>query len=125
MALLAVLAGASVSLAFMFNAGRNQNSIFLIVLFTGWVLSPFIALLVTDVISRRWPIPARVPLYLLMLFITLGSLVSYSGAFSLPGMKPASKFLIVPLVSWLLMLTVILIVRSRPRKPFGKRKHTN
>jgi hypothetical protein len=89
MALIVLLAGAAGSLGFMFNAGRNQKSILLIALFTIWVLSPFIALQVANVISKRWSILTRRTLYFLISFITLGSLVSYSGALSPPGAKPA------------------------------------
>ena len=113
MALVVALAGAAGSLSFMFNAGRNQKSILLIALFTTWVLSPFIALLVANVISKRWSILMRGTLYFLTLFITLGSLVSYSGALSPPGTKPAFKFLIVPLISWLLLIIVIPILSRR------------
>ena len=118
-ALIVVLIGAVGSLVLMFNAGRNQQSILLIALFTIWVLSPFIALMVANVISRRWSILTRVTLYFLMLFITLGSLISYNGALSPPGTRPAFKFLIVPLVSWLLMVTIIPITQKISRKKNG------
>ena len=116
MALIVVLAGAAASLILMFNAGRNQKSILLIILFTIWVLSPFTALLIANVIAKRWTIPTRISFYLLMLFITLGSLLGYSGSLNPPGTKPAFKFLIVPMVSWLLIVIVFLIAGSRSRK---------
>ena len=124
-ALIAVLAGTAASLVLMFNAGRNQKSIFLIVLFTIWVLSPFTAPLVANVIAKRWSIPIPVSLYLLMLFITLGSLLSYSGLLNPPGTKPAFKFLIVPLISWLLIVIVFLIAAPRSRKLARKSIDTN
>jgi hypothetical protein len=40
-ALILLVVGAVGSLYFMFNAGRNQKSILLIILFTAWVLSLF------------------------------------------------------------------------------------
>ena len=95
----------------MFNAGRNQKSILLLLLFTVWVLSPFIALFGIHSISNRWSVTTRVALYCLMLLLSVGSLVSYSGAFSQPGMKPAFMFLVVPLVSWLLVAAGIPITR--------------
>jgi len=108
-----LLAGAVASLYFMFGAGRNQKSFFLIGCFTIWVLSPFLALLIAVLISKRWLIPARMTFLLLILFITVSSLVSYSGALNLFGAKPpAFKFLIVPLISWLLIATVIPISRK-------------
>ena len=111
-----ILIGSIGSLMLMFNAGRNQKSVLLIVMFTTWVLTPFIGLFVAYVISKRWPVSTRVTLYSLILFITLGSLISYSGALSLSATKPAFKFLIVPLLSWFLIVTVIPISQKISRK---------
>lgn len=116
MALIVLLVGAVGSLGFMFNAGRNQKSILLIALFTTWVLSPFIGLLIVNKISKRLTVLTRETLYFLMLFITLGSLVCYSGALSHTGSKPAFKFLIVPLISWLLLAIVVLITERLEHK---------
>jgi hypothetical protein len=120
-----LLVGAAGSLILMFNAGRNQNSIILIVLFTGWVLSPFIALLIADVISKRWLIKTPITLYFLTLFITTVSLLGYSGALNVPGTKPAFKFLIVPLISWVLILIIIPISVSRSRRKSPENNGTN
>jgi hypothetical protein len=112
-ALIIVIAGAAGSLYLMFKASSNQKSVFLIACFTAWVLSPFIALLIANVTSKRWSIPNRTTFYFLILFITIGSLVSYSGALSLFESKPpAFKFLIVPLISWLIIMVVIVISRK-------------
>ena len=124
-ALIVLLIGAAGSLILMFNAGRNQNSILLIILFTGWVLSPFIALLIADVISMRWLIKTRVTIYFLMLFISLVSLLGYSGALNVPGTKPAFKFLIVPVISWVLILIIIPIAVSRSRRKSPENNGTN
>jgi hypothetical protein len=85
----------------------------LLVLFTGWLLSPFMALLVASMISKRWSVLTRVALYSLMLLITLVSLVSYSGVWSPPGAKPAFIFLVVPLISWFLIAIVIPMARYK------------
>src|SRR5665811_730866 len=106
-ALIVMLVGAIGSLGIMFSAGRNQNSVILITLFTVWVLSPFVGLLIANKISKRWTVLTRVTLYWLMIVLTLGSLISYSGAFSQVGTKPAFKFLVVPLILWILIVTVI------------------
>ena len=112
-ALTVLLAGAIGSLVLMFNAGRNQKSILLIILFTGWVLSPFIGLVVAHVISKHWLVKTRITLYFLMIFITLASLIGYSGTLNVPGTKPAFKFLIVPLISWVLILIIVPIRRKK------------
>jgi hypothetical protein len=119
-ALIALLAGAIGSVVLMFNAGRDQKSIILIVLFTGWVISPFIGLFIADMISKHWLTKTRLAIYLLTIFITLTSLIFYSGILNVPGTKPAFKFLIVPLVSWVLILVIVPIKRKRANEHNGK-----
>ncbi len=118
LAVIAVLGGAAGSLARVLYVGQQNDSFLLIALFVGWVLSPFVAMTAGNVIANRWSAPARVTLYYLMIFISLGSLVVYSGFLSPPGTKGAFVFLVVPLVSWLLMGIAMLVnfVLSR-RKP--------
>ena len=123
-ALIILLSGAVASLIFMFNAGRNQRSILLIVLFTAWVLSPYMTLFIADMIFKRWLILTRKALYFLSIFVTFGSVISYSGALDSPNTKTAFKFLVVPLISWLLIL-ILLIVASRSRKLSINRSDTN
>ena len=123
-ALIILLSGAVASLIFMFNAGRNQRSILLIVLFTAWVLSPYMTLFIADMIFKRWLTLTRKALYFLSIFVTFGSVISYSGALDSPNTKTAFKFLVVPLISWLLIL-ILLIVASRSRKLSINRSDTN
>jgi hypothetical protein len=112
-AFIAVLAGASGSLAFTLYAGRHNRSAILPILFAGWVLSPFAGLLsASNVYAKRWSDHARLVLYSLMLVLAFGSVVSYSGILNPRDMKPAFIFLIVPLVSWLVIVIVIAIARS-------------
>src|SRR5438270_13395666 len=96
-ALTIVVVGAVGSLYFMFNAGRNQKSVLLITLFTSWVLSPFVGLLLINKISNHWTAKARAALYWLMIVLPIGSLIGYSGALIPPDTKPAFIFLVVPL----------------------------
>ena len=111
-ALIVALVGAIGSLYFMFSAGRKQNSIILLALFTTWVLSPFVGLFISNKISNRWTVPARALLYWLIIVLTIVSLVAYSGAFNTPETKNAFIFLIFPLISWFLNVTVVLIARK-------------
>ena len=115
-ALAVVAVGAVGSLYLMFSASRHQNSIILIALFTGWVLSPFVGLFITNKFSNRWTGNARSSLYWLMIILTIFSLVAYGGAFNTPRTKNAFVFLVVPLISWLLIAIVILIARRLSRK---------
>jgi hypothetical protein len=108
-ALAVVAAGALCSLGLVLNAGRKNSPVLLVILFAGWVLSPFVALLMTNRISKHWSDTARLSLYIFMIAVTLGPLVGYSGILSPPGMKPAAIFLIVPLISWVLIAVIIPI----------------
>jgi len=114
-AVLTVLAGAAASLGFTLHTGRNNDSVLLLLLFVGWVVSPFIALLLVNIVAKRWSLLERLSLYGLMLLVTLGSLVMYSGWWSPAGAKPAFVFLVVPLLSWLVMGIAVLIAAFRPK----------
>lgn len=112
-AVIVLLSGAAGSLYFVLDKGSNNKSILLRALFVIWVLSPFAAFLTADAICKRRAFFARKALYWMMLVVTPGSLVSYSGTFNTLLTKPAFIFLVVPLISWLLMLIVILVVRKQ------------
>ncbi len=115
-ALIVALVGAVGSLYFMFRAGREQKSIILLGLFTAWVLSPYIGLFISNKISNRWKVPARRLLYWLIIVLTISSLVAYSGAFNTPETKNAFIFLIFPMISWFLIVTVFFIARKISNK---------
>ncbi len=110
-ALIVLLLGAAGSIYFVINAGRNNNSVVLKALFVIWVLSPFIAFATINTISARWPLLTQITIYWLMLLVAIGSLVCYSGVFKTPGTKPAFIFLIVPLLSWLLIIIATLVTQ--------------
>ncbi len=125
-ALIAVLVGAVGSVGLMLRVGQRQRSVILLVLFTIWVLSPFVALIaLASMGSTRWPVLTRATLYSVMLIVTLGSLAVYGDvAFGPPRAKPASFFLMVPLISWLLIavhfaITAVISGRlsRRPKLP--------
>lgn len=122
-ALTAGLAGAVGSFSFVLHTGRNNDSVLLVLLFVAWVLSPFIALFVANLVSMRWPAFTRVILYCLIIFLTVGSLVFYSGALRPVGTKPAFVFLAVPLMSWILIAIVLPISISVSRKLSGRNKN--
>lgn len=115
-AVLMVLAGAGASIGFTVYAGRDNSSFILILLFTAWVVSPFIALLLVNVITQRWELFNRLTLYGLMIALTTGSIVVYSGVWSPPSAKPAFIFLVIPLLSWSLMGTVLLAAKLSPSR---------
>lgn len=113
----AVLAlSATVSLALMFYMGRRQQSVVLIVLFTGWVASPFVALAVVDAWASPWPAAARRVVRRVMLMAGLGSLAVYGlNAVAPFSARPAAIFLIVPAATWVLGVVVLAACARRPR----------
>jgi predicted membrane channel-forming protein YqfA (hemolysin III family) len=103
---IANVVGAAGSLIPMFMVGRDAPA-FLIVLFTGWVLSPFIAFWIADSKSNRWARASRTTLHLAMVILAVGSLALYADVVVRPRPQPAAMFLLVPLGSW--MLTAIAV----------------
>lgn len=123
-ALLAMLAGAVGSVGLTLYAGRRNDSRILMVLFALWVLSPFMALILANAVSKRWSAHIRATLYSVTLVLTLGSLAIYGiVALGPPRGKAAFVFVVVPAASWLLIAIVVpiaaLISRRRSRRGDG------
>ena len=108
-ALTAVVAGAGGSAGLMLWVGHRNPSRVLLVLFLIWDLSPFVALLLADMVSKRWSVITRATLHIVMLVLTLSSLALYGDVVLRPRPQPAFMFLVVPLGSWLLMTIVVPI----------------
>jgi hypothetical protein len=119
-ALIVVLTGAVGSLVLTFHSGHKNNALIYTLLFAVWVLSPYIAFLMSDVISKSWSVLCRSALYCLIVVLTLGSLLCYSGVLNLRGTKPAFVFLVVPLISWLLLFILIPINEKLSRRISNK-----
>ncbi len=92
--IIVVAVGAIGSLVFMFRAGRRTPR-FLLILFTIWVLSPFVALLWANTVSKRWSVLTRATLYCVTIIVTLGSLAIYSEWVNLRPAGSANAFLFV------------------------------
>lgn len=99
----ALLAGAAGSIALMVRAGERQRSVVLILLFAGWVLSPFLVLAIANLRARAWQATTQTALYGAMLGITFISLSVYTLHALLPGMKAGFIYLVVPAACWLLI----------------------
>jgi len=116
-ALIAVVAGAGASLAFMLRAGHRQNSRILLLLFGIWVLFPFVTGVWAYVFSNRWTVVVRAPLYVAMLVVSLASLSIYgSVAFGYLRAKVGFVFLVVPLGSSLLIAIAVSIATVVSRR---------
>ena len=114
---IALVAGAAGSVLLMMRAGARQPSILLILLFTGWVLSPFVALALANVQSANWQPITRTALYGVMLGVSFISLSIYTFHALIPGMKAGFIFLVVPAGCWVLIVMVLVTaaVLSRAR----------
>ena len=108
--ILFLVIGAIGSLGFMFYTGRNNPSVILQILFTLWVLSPYGALLILDRISKRRSYLDQKLIYSFTVFLTILSLIGYSGILIPPTSKPAFVFLVIPFVSWILIGAILLTV---------------
>ena len=108
-AVIAVVAGAGGSVGLMLWVGHRNPSRVLLLLFVIWDLSPFMALLLADMVSKRWSVITRATLHIVMLVIALSSLALYGDVVLRPRPQPAFMFLVVPLGSWLLMTIVVPI----------------
>src|SRR5450432_4165501 len=106
-ALIVFAIGWIVSLGFTLHAGHNNRSIFLMILFLGWVSSPFMGQLTATMLSARWPVVTHKILYIIMIFLAIGSMSGYSDILSPADLKPAFIFLIIPLISWILIVIII------------------
>jgi hypothetical protein len=108
-ALTALVAGAAGSVGLMLWVGHRNPSRVLILLFVIWDLSPFMALLFADMISKNWSVITRATLHIVMLVLALSSLALYGDVVLRPRPQPAFMFLVIPFGSWLLMMTVVPI----------------
>ena len=108
-ALIAVLAGAAGSIGLWFHASQHPP-LLIVALFVIWVLSPFVALVLAHVVSKRRSVLTRATLHSVMLVVTLGSLAIY-GYDALRPRKAQAAFwyVLVPPASWLLIAIVVPI----------------
>jgi hypothetical protein len=104
-------AGALGSLAFTLQAGGQNVSVIRMLLFSVWVLSPFILLIIFCMRSGSWSSRSRISLYVIMMMISLISLLFYGGLLFFSGAKPAFVFQVIPLTSWIISLTVYTYLR--------------
>ena len=104
---MALLAGAVGSLALMLRAGSRQRSGVLILLFSGWVLSPFLALALANLRAAAWPPRLRTALYASMIGVAALCLALY-GMHAVRGvMKAGFVYLVVPGLAWLLIVVAL------------------
>jgi len=100
--------GALGSLGFMFVAGRRTPTL-LLVIFTFWVLAPWVGLALADKASKRWPAGSRAALHGLALLVTLVSLAIYGYVALGPPRQGAFWFVLIPPASCVLIAAVWIV----------------
>ena len=118
-ALIAVMLGALGSFGLMLSVGHYQLSV-LMLLFAIWDLSPFLAIILVDLVSKHWAGFHRTALYVLMLVVAVGSVTIYGSVVLRAPAQPAFAFLVVPLVSWVLLILVVLTGHVVSRRMSGR-----
>lgn len=118
--LITAVVGGLGSVCLMLMSGLRPP-VLLIVLFIGWVLAPFAALVIANLVSGRWSIITRNALYSVMLVVTLCSLTIYGFVLVRPvAPQPAFPYVTVPIGSWLFsaiaLAVAALIARGRARR---------
>jgi ACR3 family arsenite efflux pump ArsB len=107
LARIAVAVGAVGSIGLTLFVGHRNQSSLLVVLFVGWVLSPFIALGLMEVVSTRWSAASRTTLHGVMIVLALCSLAIYGIVAAGRPTGPRAAFLMVPFASFLVMAIVV------------------
>lgn len=106
-----LVVGAIGSFALTLHAGlRIGAPLLLLVLFGGWVVFPFVVLVVSYLLSRRRSPVARLALYRSSLLVSLGSLALYGIAALGPARPKTAVFVLVAPVS--LMLVGVLVAAA-------------
>lgn len=102
------VAAAVASFGLVLGAGHSNDSRILVALFAIWVLSPFVVLVVANMLSKHWSVHTQATLHGLSLVIVVGSLAIYGNAVLLPpGSKIAFPFLVVPFGAWVLVASIV------------------
>ena len=117
-ALITVLVGGAGSVAAVVIASQGRDLGALVVLiFSIWVFAPFAGLVFADRLAKRWSVTTRTTPHRLMLVLALGSLTIYVvDTVRNAGGLDAFVFVVVPLVSWVLIVMVLVIAAF-----FGRR----
>ena len=103
-AVIAASIGGAGSVTFMVRASQHPPRV-LLVLFTLWVVSPFLVLAWANVVSRRWSVVVRAMICGVTFVVAVCSLLVYGGVVDVRPAGSANAFLftIVPPVTWVVM----------------------
>ncbi len=113
----ALYVGAVGSLALMFYAGRHNTHLIIFVLFTGWVLIPFVALGWAHMRAERWSPSVSRTIDVVILLVTVGTLGCYVFDLFWPRREQAAyMYVIVAPVATVLAALAIGVVALFERR---------
>ena len=113
--------GAIASVALMIRAGARTPR-FLLVLFIGWLLAPFVVLLWAHVVSPRWSVATRMMLFGVTLIVAAGSPAIYGEVVNIRPRGAANAFpwVIVPPATLLLIAIALSLVALANRRRYRR-----
>jgi ABC-type Mn2+/Zn2+ transport system permease subunit len=112
----AALLATIVSVGLMLRACRFNDSGIALALIAVWILSPMVAIVMAEVVAKRWPIFGRTTVHGLMLAVASGWLIIYVFDAVAPlSPRRGFPYALVPALSWLLILIVLLVAAVRTR----------
>jgi hypothetical protein len=115
-AMVAMATGIAGSIGLFLRAGQRTPRLLLLGMAI-WMLSPYVALVWANVLSKPWPILIRATLYCLMIVVAVGSLVVYGDdALGHRRAQAAFVYVIVPPVSWLIIAVAISMAAVLSRR---------
>jgi hypothetical protein len=116
-ALIAIVFGAVGSVALLRRAQEHPPPL-LIVLFIVWVLAPFAALAVANIVSTRWSRAAQLTLHIATLFVAVASVAVYlDDNISHRAAKKAFVYVAVPPASVIATALAVAAAAMASRKP--------
>ena len=104
----AAIVGAIGAVALTLYAGRTSPQRGVMVLMAGWVFAPFFGYAVLSRFSRGWSSATRAALDAVLIVIAVAALVVYARDALQPPPRRAGPYVLVPILSWLLLLPVIV-----------------
>lgn len=105
---LAAVVGAVGAVALTLYAGRGSPQRGVMVLMAGWVFAPFFGYAMANRFGERWSNATRGALDVVLLVIAAAALVVYARDALQPAPRRAGPYVLVPIVSWLLLLPVVV-----------------
>ena len=101
---ISIYIGATGSLSFMFWSGRNNTHLLLTLLFTLWVLAPFVIMIIISQYVKHWQIRSQKIISITLLATILVSLAVYfTNLIHPPKAQAAFVFVMVPPASMFLL----------------------